>query len=203
MLGLALGLATARVMAAGEREIAASTDALVVGDPHEAAVRARRAAGWYAPGAPHVRVAYDRLAALGRAAEQHHRPDLALLAWRGVRSAALESRWLYTPQADRLERANREIARLSAGLPRAPASRGASDERIIADQLAALQRQETPRLPWVIALLVGAVLWTAGTVWWARRLAGLGGRPDWRGALWPAALAVAGLALWLVATWRA
>ena len=81
-----------RVVQAGEREVLASTAALASGDPREAVVRARRAAGLYAPFAPHVRVAYDRLAALATAAEKRGDRDLALFAWRGVRTAALETR---------------------------------------------------------------------------------------------------------------
>ena len=56
--GVLVAAATLRVITSGEREIAASTDGLRAGDPHAATEHARRAAGWYAPGAPHVRVAY-------------------------------------------------------------------------------------------------------------------------------------------------
>ena len=63
LIGLVIAAATVRVVLAGEREIKDSTAALRAGDPHAAALHARRAAGWYAPGAPHVRVAYDRLIA--------------------------------------------------------------------------------------------------------------------------------------------
>jgi hypothetical protein len=203
VFGLGLGLATVRVIISGEKEIAASTQALERGDPREAAVRARRAAGWYAPGAPHVRVAYDRLQALARAAEERHRLDLALLAWRSVRSAAIETRWLMSPHRDELDRANREIARLSAGLPRAPDARAASEDRVVADQLNVLLRQEAPRLPWVVALVTGFVAWTLGLVWWARRVAGVAGQTQWSRAMWPALLVLLGAALWLLAAWRA
>ena len=93
-------------MYSGEKEIALSTAALRAGDPHGAAEHARRAAGWYAPGAPHVRVAYERLLALGTAAEGLGDRDTALYALRGARTAAIETRWLFTPHEEDLERAD-------------------------------------------------------------------------------------------------
>jgi hypothetical protein len=83
---LLLTLATLRVVFSGEAEIAAGTRALRDGQPREAIACSARAAAWYAPGAPHVAVAYRRLARLAEAAEARHRTELALMAWRGVRT---------------------------------------------------------------------------------------------------------------------
>jgi hypothetical protein len=118
--GALVAAVTVRVIVAGEREIALSTAALRAGDPHEAAVHARRAAGFYAPGAPHVRVAYERLIALATKAETRGDSKLAAFAWQGVRTAAMETRWLVTPHAEDLERANAALARLQAAEQRTP-----------------------------------------------------------------------------------
>ncbi|MEZ4296383.1 MAG: hypothetical protein R3B70_15535 [Polyangiaceae bacterium] len=130
------------MVVAGEREIARSTDALRAGDPHEAALHARRAAGFYAPGAPHVRVAYERLIALATKAESLGNRPLALFAWEGVRTAALETRWLVTPHAEDLTRANEAIARLQAAESRPPGTRTTPVAAMERDALEALTRDE-------------------------------------------------------------
>ena len=194
-----LGIATARVVVSGEAEIEASNAALDGGDAREAIVRARRAAHWYAPGAPHVRVAYDRLIALAEASEQNRHDDLALLAWRGVRVSVIETRWLLSPHPEHLERADQEIARLMAKSPKA----AEPDERIRIEELAKLKRHEAPRTPWVVLLAVGFVVLAAGLFTWGRQVGGAGGRLVWRQAKLGAVLTVVGAALWLVAVWRA
>jgi len=195
----ALGASTTRVVLAGEAELAASNAALEAGDAHEAIVRARRAAGWYAPGAPHVSVAYARLAALAKAAEEHKQIDLALLAWRGVRRAALESRWVLSHHQAERDRANTEIARLS----KVKSDREGTPAVDAARQLELLAGHEAPRRPWVIVLVAAFVLMVSGFGWWARRVAGPAGRLQWARAHYPAALALVGVLLWLLALWRA
>lgn len=194
-----LGLATVRVVLSGEAEIAASDDALRAGDPHEAVVRARRAAQWYAPGAAHVSVAYARLIALARASEERKRFDIALLAWRGVRSAALTTRWLLTPHAADLAMADKEIARLMA------LEAGSPDERarIEQEELLRLTVRTHPSSRWTAALVVGFVMAATGAGLAARRGAAPGGRFRFSQARWPFAVMLVGITLWLLAVWRA
>lgn len=194
-----LGAATGRVVYSGDNELAASTAALDAGDPREAIVRARRAAGWYAPGAPHVRVAYERLAALARAAEEHKRDDLALMAWHAVRSASIETRWLVAPHADDRELAEREIARLQAKVP----GQVAPDATIAAAQLQKLRRHAPPQTPWVVALLMGFAMLAGGLGLAARQAADAGGRVVLARAKLGLAIAAAGAGLWLLALWQA
>lgn len=203
VVGLVLAATTVRVVVAGEEEIAASTDALRAGDAHEAAVRARRAAGWYAPGAPHVRVAYERLVALAIAAEGKGDRDIALLAWRSVRSSSLETRWLVTPHAADLERANGAIARLEATTPRPLSADREAPAALQQTELDALLRDEAPRRPWVVALLAGLATWSAAAFWAFRRGITDTGHLVGRRLLGPGLLFVGGVALWLVALWQA
>jgi len=200
---LVVAAATARVVSSGEREIALSTAALEAGDAHAAAEHARRAAGWYAPGAPHVRVAYQRLLALGTAAEGLGDRDTALYAFRGVRTAAIETRWLVTPHEDDRDKADRAIARLSAEAPRAPALRTEPPAAIEREQLEALARDEAPRTGWVVALVAGALTWAAGAIAVARRAVGATGIVSLRRALPGLLTAGIGMALWLLAIWQA
>ncbi len=194
-----LGVATARVVMSGEAELLASNAALDVGDPREAIVRARRAARWYAPGAPHVAVAYDRLIALAEASEKARRDDLALLAWRGVRVAVIETRWLFTPHPEHLARANEEIARIVAKDPQA----AEPDALLRAEELQKLLRHEPPRAHFMVLLGAGFVLLAVGLGVWARQVAGAGGRAQWGQAKLGMALTVVGAALWLLSVWRA
>lgn len=193
------GAITTRVIIAGEQEIAASTAALKAGDAWEATVRARRAASWYAPGAPHVSVAYERLIALARTAEERKQPDIALFAWRSVRTAALETRWVTAPHAAQLELANREIARLMSQSDPKPDDQ----ETLTAEHLKLLSADEAPRLGWSVTLVLAFVIWALGIGLWSRRIAGPGGRTEWSQARLPAVLTAVGIALWLLAVWRA
>ncbi|WP_438040049.1 hypothetical protein [Sorangium sp. So ce128] len=201
--GFLVGAASLRVVAAGEREIAESTDALRAGDAHAAALHARRAAGWYAPGAPHVRVAYERLIALATAAEGLGRADTALFAWRAVRTAALETRWLTTPHAEDLELANAAIARLSAAAPRPPGTRTEPAAAVERQHLAALARDDAPRVGWVVALVGAFAAWVAGAVWVVRRGVTVTGQWVWPLAAPGLAVCAAGVAVWLLAIWQA
>ena len=203
LLGVVLGGATARVVWSGEQELAASTAGLQAGDPREASVRARRAAAWYVPGAPHVRVAYQRLEALARGAEAVGDRDEALFSWRALRSASLESRWLLTPHADALSRANGAIARLETLVPRPPNLRDLPPAELERRSRAALQEDLAPRAPWVLTLLLGSSLWLGGLIWVLRRGLDARGLPSWRRSL-PAMGAVAlGIGLWILALLRA
>ncbi len=163
--GVVGGAATGRVVLSGEKEVALSTAALRAGDPHGAAEHARRAAGWYAPGAPHVRVAYERLLALGTAAEGLGDRDTALYAFRGVRTAAIETRWLFVPHEEDLARADRSIARIEAEAPRAPDRRAEPPAAIEREQLEGLARDEAPRTGWVAALAAGRSRASRGRRW--------------------------------------
>ncbi len=204
VLGLAIGAVSLRVVAAGEAEIASSTAALRSGDAREAVVHARRAAGWYAPAAPHVRVAYGRLVALASAAEGLGDRDLALFAWRAVRTASLETRWLFgAPHADDRARADRAIAHLEAASPRPPGSRGDPEAVVLRKALEALARDEAPRTGWVAALVAAFAAWTIGAGAFVALGVDASGRVVSRRG-WPAAgVAAAGVGLWLVAIWRA
>jgi hypothetical protein len=203
VLGVIIGVAYARVIISGEGEIAKSTAALRAGDAHEATVRARRAAGWYAPGAPHVRVAYERLAALATTAEGLGDRELALFAWRGIRTAAMETRWLVTPYAGELDRANQAIARLSAAAPRPPGTRTESPQQVERAHLEVLLRDETPRMGWVAVLVVGFSAWVLGAIYAARRAVSETGAILWQRAKGGILVTGIGIALWLLAIWRA
>ena len=109
---LVLAAFTLRVVVGGEREIAASTASLDRGDVHGAIEHARTSALFYAPGAPHVRVAYARLLAIGEEAERRREWDLALLAFRSVTTASHSTKWVVSPRAEDASVAAMSVERL-------------------------------------------------------------------------------------------
>ncbi len=147
LLAIAIaGAATLRVVWAGEAEIAKSTRALEKGDPDGAIVHARAAALWYAPGAPHVRVAYGRLLALAREAERRKLWETSLFAYRAIVTASESTKWLITPHARDADEAVRAIARIEARTgSRPPGLDTEPTEAIEASQLTALAEDQGPK----------------------------------------------------------
>lgn len=202
-LAIVFAAATARVVYSGEKEIGLSTDALKAGDPHGAAEHARRAAGFYAPGAPHVGVAYQRLLALGTAAEGLGDRETALFAFQGVRSASIETRWILdVHDADRA-RADHAIARIQSEAPRPPGTRTLAPQAVEREALEALARDDAPRSEWIVVLLGGVLAAVAGALLVVQRALGATGLFDARRAAPGLGLLLAGAVCWLLALWRA
>lgn len=166
------------------------------GHVREAASHARRAAVSYAPGAPHVRAAYERLAAIGVGAEVAGELDVAIFAWRATRSAALETRHVALTQQKELERANRELARLEV------AARGLGTRReVLREQKVAWQSLSRPvgaRLGWVALLAFGFASAAAGVTWVMLKGVKPDGSLSMTAARWGSLLTLLGAACW---TW--
>jgi hypothetical protein len=199
---LALALLTARAVYDGERELERSDQAFDRGDLRAATDHARRAAVLYAPGAPHVQAAYERLIAVAIGAESAGQRAHAESAWRAVRGAALETRHVWIPHARELERANDNLARLAAA-PTKDQLATADAALVVERARRELDRDHAPAAPWIGVLLLGFVLAVTGLVLTALR----GVAPDGRLALKPARvavlLAVLGAACWTLAVLRA
>lgn len=192
---LVLGVLTARMVVEGEAAMRASDAAFKQGNARDAARAARQAALLYAPGAPHVARAYARLCAVATGAEAAGDADLAEAAWRDVRGVALETRSFISPHARELERANQSLARLALRGATSPEEQKAALERARAE----LARDDAPRPPWVLALVLGFLAASAGLALVAWRGITPQGELRWQQA-WPGAgLALAGLLLWAVA----
>jgi hypothetical protein len=198
-----IAVLTMRVVVAGELEIAESTRALVAGDPRGAASHARAAALWYAPGAPHVRVAYARLLALGRAAEEHHDREIALYAYRAITDASASTRWIVVPHQGDARQAREAIARIESTAPRPPATALEPAPVIERAQLDELSRETGPRVAWIVALAVAFAVWVGGLGFvLLRGFDGAGRMLRGRAAV-GGAIAAVGLALWIVALYAA
>lgn len=149
---------TARSVYDGERALSACDDALRAKDRPTATARAREAATWYVPGAPHVPAAYARLVHIARTSEAEGDRESALLAWRAVRTAIVDSGFAIRTHEAELAAANRAILRLSAPEPGttliAPDDQAALDRRL--ETL--LARRERARGPYVGLLFASLVV---------------------------------------------
>lgn len=195
---LFFAVATARAVLDGEREIAQSDLAFDSSDLHGAIQHARRAASAYAPRAPHVERGYARLLAIACGAESSGQPDIATLAYQAERAAVLESASFFQPFPERLDEANRNLARLAA------VKAGPEPERAqTARKLFELARERDPgRLPLGALLAAGLLLAALGVVWFARSALGPGERIAWMAGRWGALTFMVGVALWAAAAFH-
>jgi hypothetical protein len=196
-----LGVVVTRVFWDGRAALADGDAAMARGDPAAALVGWRRAARWYAPLAPHVADAYERMEALARAADERDDPALALDAWRAIRSSVLSTRSVYTPYADRLDAANGRIAALMA---KQEVAMGKTDEAARRElHLGLLLRDESPSVPWTLVALAGFAAWVGGGFWLARRGVTDEDKLERRTAARAAVLIAVGLLVWMLGLYRA
>ena len=191
---------SARVILEGESEASASDAAFDRGDLRASLDHARRSATLYAPGAPHVERAYQRLTALALGAESAGQPKIAFLAWQAVRSAALESRHFWLPRAQELERANQNLARLEALAP------GTEDSQRPQSQSRALTRLNADDAPdplWIAVLGLGFLLSLSGLGVFAARGLDRAGKVSLPRARLGFLLFAIGAACWTLAAYKA
>ena len=191
---------SARVVMEGESELTASDAAFDKGELAPALDHARRSATLYAPGAPHVGRAYERLEAIAKGAEAAGQSTIAFLAWQAVRSAALESRHVLVPRDDELQVANQNLARLEA------LARDKDDSQRARSQSQALSRlraDDAPAPGWIAVLGGGFLLALAGLALFAVQGVDRAGKVSFGRARWGLVLFAIGAACWTVAAYKA
>ena len=200
LLGLAaLGLLAGRVVCSSRAELAEGRQAFERGDRAAAVVHLRRAAHFYAPGNPYVVAALEELRSIGRQAEIEGQDELALAAYRAIRTSALGTRSLYTPHRDRLDEANGRIASLMARGERPPMDRGKTVEQVRAEHLALLRDVEAPDPLWSAVACLAFLGWIGGAFLLIFRGFDEELRPRRRPALLWGGVVLGALALWAVA----
>jgi len=198
-VAVCLGAVVVRVFWDGHAALAAGDAAIARGDAQTAMTEWRRAARWYAPGAPHVAAAYERLETLAKTADDKGDKQTALDAWRAIRSSILATRSVYTPFPARLAAANARIADLMAADDRAPGT--VAEKRAYHYEL--LARDDSPRVGWALVALAGFAAWVGGGFWFARRGVSEDGKLVRRTAA-RAGLAIAlGIIVWMLGLWQA
>jgi tetratricopeptide (TPR) repeat protein len=152
----------ARVVTGAKAELEIAERHAQEGDLEAAIVHYRRAARWYAPFSPYHVQALAALGRIGADAEQKADVELALSAYRAVRSAILSTRSFYVQERERLDAADKRIASLMAGLPPPQMDAGKSREQLEQEHLALLQHDPDPKLGWTLLLLLGFAAWVGG-----------------------------------------
>jgi hypothetical protein len=170
--------------------------------PFQAALHYERAVRWYIPASPYVARAADALWDMGQTAEESGDVELALFAFRGLRSGAYATRSFYQPLPRRIADADEHIASLMILDPQAAwPDPGLSPEKRRAEVLENLQQHTDPSTAWVIILEIGLLTWlacAAALAW------GLGREKRTARRTWILASASSlGYALWLVGMWLA
>lgn len=160
---------TARVVTSARAELIEGDRLAREGDPVAAVVHYRRAARWYAPLSPYHVEALERLARTGERAERDGDAELALSAYRAVRSGILSTRSFYTPEPTRLEAANERIADLMSAAPPPPMDANKTREALRQEHLVLLERDNAPHLGFTVMLLIGFFSWVFGAFMFAYR----------------------------------
>ncbi len=194
---LCVGVLSTRALWEG-RSALQQGDALLADGDSEGAVRLwRRAARWYLPLAPHVETAYDKLRSLALSAEEHGDSQLAVSAWTGIRSSVRATRSFYTPYSERLEEADRHIARLMAQieLQSNPSTNLKETEQW---HHALLKRDQMPSVGWSIVALFGLALWIGGGFGFALRGVDDNDRLVPKAAGYSGAAVAIGMLIWLL-----
>lgn len=196
IVGLCLGVVVTRAIWQGRSRVAEGDRAMARGKIDTAVLSWSRAARWYVPLAPHVGQAHHRLADFAQRAEADGKPGQALMAWRALRSSILATRSFYTPSGDRLEQANRAIARLMAAevAPAETAPAGTSE----ADQYQRLAEDSAPSVLWSLIALLGLGLWIGGGLLFALHGVDAADRLVARAAVTSGVMVAVGLVVWLV-----
>jgi len=197
-----LGVIVTRVFYDGRAALAAGDAAIAKGDVDGAISGWRRAARWYAPGAPHVIDAYDRLETFAREAEARGNRAGALAAWRAIRSSVVATRSFYTPFPARLAAADERIAALMAA-DEVAADPKKDEAAARAFHAALLARDDSPKLSWTILALAGFAAWVGGGFWFARRGVGADDKLVRREAIRAGVAIVVGLAAWMLGLYNA
>jgi hypothetical protein len=191
---------SARVIVEGQAELAESDAAFDRGELATALDHARRAAALYAPGAPHVQSAYERMTALALGAEAAGQTKIAFLAWQAIRGAALESRHVFVHRQAELQRANENLARLEA-LGRDDS--GSERPKNQSQALSRLNADDTPDPAWIVVLGAGFLLALSGLGLFALRGLNPTGKVSFQRARWGLLLFAIGAACWTLAAYKA
>jgi hypothetical protein len=167
--GVLLAVLAVRIVSGARTELQRGERLLGQRDPDGAILALRRAAQWYAPANPYNGAALDRLKEIAERAERDGEPARALAAHRAVRGAILSTRSFYVPHRERLDAANREIARLTRNAARERLDpEGRSNERR-QRVLRELRAPPRPKIGWTLLLLTGWIAWTGGAFVFAHR----------------------------------
>jgi hypothetical protein len=210
-IALALSIVTARVLISSRSEWRQAEE-LAKTPPTQGSQEARiretiehygRAARLYTPGNPWARRSLDQLTQTGRHLDEAQQPELALVAWRELRSSVLATRAFYTPNKERLALADERIATLAAHLESPSVDPGADEAARKQWHAARLAQTDEPSVPWTLLALLGFFSWVSCAIGFLWRAVDEKDRLRRKPALIYALGVAAGIALFLLGLARA
>ncbi len=198
MACLVFAAVTGRLWVSSREAMRVSDAAFDEGDLILALSEARRAASAYAPGIDAVKRAHERMVAIATGCEETGDRELAVRAWRSVRSAATDVRHLWSPFEAERQLAEERLARLER-TPTEPValafSAGAQSRGTVETRVVAARSEDPAGALGVVASLFAATL---GLAWASWRGLNPGAQWSWRDGRWGLLLAGFGLACWSV-----
>lgn len=153
-----------KVFLSSRAEFRTAEAALAKGNDREAIIHYERAILWYLPIGGYVEPSAEALWKLATALEEKDK-ELALEAFRSLRSGFYAARSFYTPGKEWIARSDQKIASLMAQeLPYSEADKKKTVEQRTEEALAILKRPLKPHTGWSIVLEIGFWGWVAGVL---------------------------------------
>ncbi|MFH1130813.1 MAG: hypothetical protein V1754_05720 [Pseudomonadota bacterium] len=158
---LVLASLTARMLLGARTQLMNAKLASSQGDVEAAILHLRRAMAFYLPGNPWVSTAHEHLLKIARQAEKKGQPELALNAWRQLRSAILSLRGITTPFSESLPEINGRIATLA--VKESTAAKFLKEPLGEKNLFSRLAEPPDPTPGWTVLGLFGFVIWVIGS----------------------------------------
>jgi len=198
LLVMCLTLGT-KVYLSSWQEYRKAQDALARRDYHQAIVHLKRTILWYLPGNRYVEGATAKLWQLGLLAERQGNRELALEAYRSLRSGLYAVRSLYIPYREWIKRCDSKIASLMAAKgPTVEADKGKTFTQLRNQYLNLLRNDQAPDVVWSLVMEVGLLGWLSSTIFFILRSFGPEGELYGRRALFWGGLLLIFYILWVV-----
>ena len=147
------------------KEFHLGEDAFHKRDLNMAITHFERAIHWYTPFNQYVSGSAKGLWEIGEMAEKQNDSEVALLAYRTLRSGFYAVRSFYTPYKDWIDKCNEKISAILASQEVPSGSdTGKSFEERKREALKTLKTESAPHVGWSIFLEIGFVGWVACTI---------------------------------------
>tara|TARA_B100000315_G_scaffold41491_1_gene36400 strand:+ start:20621 stop:21277 length:657 start_codon:yes stop_codon:yes gene_type:complete len=134
-------------------------------DMNKAITHFQRSIHWYTPFNKYVAGSAEKLWEIGNRAEKQNNTELALLAYRNLRSSFYAVRSFYTPYKEWINKCDERISSLVAvqETPFEPEKKKSFEQRK-AEALKILKTDKAPHVGWSIFLEIGFIGWVTCTV---------------------------------------
>jgi tetratricopeptide (TPR) repeat protein len=187
-----------KVSSSAKREFALGEEAYKGGGYKEAITHYERAIKWYTPFSRSVRLAVERLWEIGNAAEDQTDFNLALEAYRSLRSSLYAIRSFYLPFKAWIPRSEAKIASLMARTSHAEGQGAEKLQRDTTRFTQILQRKKAPQMGGTVLVVIGFLGWIGASIGFIWCMCAHNSMKIWRqGLLWGSCI-TGFFAMWIV-----